>query len=59
MEEAGARGKEGTGDGASGSRGACVEGKVDDGPNRDMVLWSWEVGAAVGAAVGADVGMIG
>lgn len=59
MEEAGARGKEGTGDGARGSRGGGGEGKVDDGPNRDVVLWSWKAGAAVGAAVGAGVGMSG
>lgn len=59
-EEGGARGKEGTGDGARGSRGAGVGLEVDGGgPNRDMVLWSWEVAAAVGAAVGAGVGMSG
>lgn len=59
MEEVGAKGKKETGDGARGSRGAGVGLKVDDGPNRDMVICSWEVGAAVGAAVGAGVGMSG
>lgn len=56
MEEGGARGKEGTGDGARGSRGSAVGLKAGDGPNREVVLWSWEVGAA---AVGADMGMRG
>lgn len=42
-----------------GNRGAGAGLRVDDGPNRDMVLWSWEVGAAAGAAVGAEVGMSG
>lgn len=56
-EEGGARGKVGTGDGARGSRGAGSN--EDDGPNRDMVLWSWELGAAAGAAGGAGVGMSG
>lgn len=48
-EEGGARGKDGVGEGSVGrgsSRGA------DDGPNRDVVLWSWEVGAGMGACVG-------
>lgn len=56
MEEGGARGKEGTGDGARGSRGSAVGLKAGDGPNRDVVFWSWEEGAA---AVGADLGMRG
>lgn len=30
-----------------------------DCPNRDLVLDSWKVGAAVGAAVGAKVGING
>lgn len=61
MEEGAARGKAGAGDesGAKGSRGAGARLRVDGGPNRDMVLWSWEVGAAAGAAVGAEVGMSG
>lgn len=37
MEDGGAKGKTGTGDGARGSRGAGVGLKVDEGPNRDMV----------------------
>lgn len=53
MEEGGARGKEGAGDGARGIRGEGL--KVDDGPNRDMVLWSWEAGAAAAAAAGAGM----
>lgn len=37
---------------------------MDDGPSRDMVLWSWEegaeaVGAGAGANIGAGVGMRG
>lgn len=61
MEEGRARGKAGTGDGSGtkGSIGGGVGLRLDDGPNRDMVLWSWEVGAAAGAAVGAEVGMSG
>lgn len=56
-EDGGAGGKAGAADGsgARGNRGAGVGLKVDDGPNRDMVLWSWEVGGAAGAAVGAEV----
>lgn len=51
-EEGGARGKAGTGAGAKGNRGAGVVGlRVDDGPKRDMVLWSWEVGAAAGVGM--------
>lgn len=45
-EEGGARGKDGVGEGSAGrgsSRG------VDDCSNRDVVLWSWEVGAGMGA----------
>lgn len=59
MEEGGARGKEGTGDGlgAKGIRGAGVGLRVDDGSNRDVVLWSWKQGTA--AAVGAELGMSG
>lgn len=61
MEEGGARGKAGTGDGsgARGSRGA--ELRAAGGPNRDMVLWRWEAGAApaTGAAVEAEVGTSG
>lgn len=50
MEEGGARGKAGTGDGSGvrGSRGAGVGTRVDGAPNGDMVLWGWEVGAAAG-----------
>ena len=61
MEEGGARGKvgAGTGSGARGRRGAGARLKVDDGPNRDVVLCSWAEGAAAGAAVGAGVGMSG
>ncbi len=61
MEEGGARGNAGAAEGsvARGSRGAGVGLRVGDGPNRDMVLWSWEVGAAAGAVVGAEVGMRG
>lgn len=61
MEEGGAKGKVGAVDGAGarGSRGTGVGFKVDDGPIRDMVLWSWEMGAVAGAAVGAEVGMSG
>lgn len=51
MEEGGARGKAGTGVG-SGRRGIRgVGSRVEDGPNSDIVLWSWEEGAA-GTAVG-------
>lgn len=55
MEEGGARGKAGPEDRSAvrGSRGAGVGLRVDDGPNRDMVLWSWEVGAL--ARAGAEV----
>lgn len=49
----------GAGDGLRGNRGAGVELRVDDGPNRDVVLWRWELGAVAGAAVGAGVGMSG
>lgn len=42
-----------------GSRGVGVGFKVDDGPNRDVVLCSWELGVAVGAAAGAGVGISG
>lgn len=61
IEEGGARGKAGAGagSGARGRRGAGAGLRVDDGPNRDMVLWSWAVGAAAGAAVVAGVGMSG
>lgn len=57
MDEGGARGKAGTGDGsgARGSRGAGVGLRVDDGPNRDMVLGSWEVGAAAGMGMSGGV----
>ena len=56
MEEGGARGKPGAGDGSRGNRGAGVGLRVDEGPNRDMVLWSGAAGAAVGAA---EVGISG
>lgn len=58
-EEGGARGKVGAGDGLRGNRGAGVELRVDDGPNRDVVLWRWGLGPEAGAAVGAGVGMSG
>lgn len=56
MEEGGARGKVGTGAGSrrGGRRGAGAGLRVDDGPNRDMVLGSWAVGADVGAGVGTS-----
>lgn len=61
MEEAGARGRAGAGDcsGARGSRGTGEGLRLGEGPNRDMVLWSWEAGAAAGAAIGAGVGTSG
>lgn len=65
MDEGCARGKGGAEDkpAVRGSRGAGVRLRVDDGPNRDMVLWSWEVGAAAGGgadvAGGVGVGMSG
>lgn len=63
MEEGGARGKAGAGDKSAerGNKGAGVGLIVDDGPNRDVVLWSWRVGAPDGAEAdgGAGVGMSG
>lgn len=35
-----------------GSAGRGSSRGADDGPNRDVVLWSWEVGAGMGACVG-------
>lgn len=49
MEEGGARGKAGVEEcsGAKGSSGVGL--RVDGGPNKDMVLWIWEAGAAAAA----------
>lgn len=60
-EEAGATGKAGAGDGSAvrENREAGVGLRADDGPNRDMLFWSWEAGAAPGAAAGAKVGLSG
>lgn len=64
MDEGGARGKGGREDrSAVRGRGAGVGLRVCVGPNRDIVLWSWEVGVATGGgadvAGGAGVGMSG
>lgn len=64
VDEGCATGKGGADDRSAvrGSRSAGVGLRVDDGPNRDVVLWSWEVGAAAGGADiagGAGVGMSG
>lgn len=61
MEDGGARGRAGAVDesGARGNRGVGAGLREDDGPNKDMVLWSWEAGAAAGSVVGAEVGISG
>lgn len=52
-DEGATMGKVGGGDGlrARGSKEAGAGLRLDDGPNGDMVLWSWVVGTAVGAPV--------
>lgn len=52
-EEGNPTGKAGEGDGsaARGSKGAGSGLRLDDGPNRETVLWNWVVGAAARAGV--------
>lgn len=52
-DEGATMGKVGGGDGlrARGSKEAGAGLRLDDGPNRDMVFWSWVVGTAAGAPV--------